>query len=183
MNKNTLTAILMGFVICLGIVVIVLSIKLSIRPKAEEEPDLSAPANVFVDNTEPTETPATPEPTPESTPTPEPETVTVQMVRTTVTVNVRADSTTDSDKLGSAVKGSEFVMIEKLDNGWTKIEYEGAEAYIKSDYLEAFEKEVEATPVPDPGTEGAEGTGGAGEAGAEGQGTGGEAPTPTPAAP
>lgn len=180
MNKNTLTAILMGFVICLGIVVIVLSIKLSIRPKAEEEPDLSAPANVFVDNAEPTEAPVTPEATQEPTPEPTPETVTVQMVRTTVTVNVRADSTTDSDKLGSAVKGSEFVMIEKLDNGWTKIEYEGAEAYIKSDYLEAFEKEVEATPVPDPGTEGAEG---AGEAGAEGQGTGGEATTPTPAAP
>ena len=70
MNKNTLTAILMGFVICLGIVVIVLSVKLSIRPKAEPDPDLSTASNVFVDNTNPTDTP-TPEATPEATPEPE----------------------------------------------------------------------------------------------------------------
>lgn len=152
MNKNTLTAILMGFVICLGIVVIVLSVKLSIRPKAEPEPDLSAASNVFVDNTNPTDTP-TPETTPEPVTEPTVTTVTVQMVRTTTSVNVRAEPSASGTKLGTVVKGSEFVMIEEVgegDNKWTKIEYENGEAYIKSSYLERFEKEVEVTPTPEP---------------------------------
>lgn len=165
MNKNTLTAILMGFVICLGIVVIVLSVKLSIRPKAEPEPDLSASANVFVeDDTDPTDTPL-PEITPEPTVEPEATTMTVQMVRTTTSVNVRAEPSASGPKLGTVVKGSEFVMIEDVgegDNKWTKIEYEGGEAYIKSSYLEPFETEVEVTPTAEP--EGAEG---APEAGGE----------------
>ena len=152
MNKNTLTAILMGFVICLGIVVIVLSVKLSIRPKAEPEPDLSAASNVFVDNTNPTDTP-TPEATPEPVTEPAVTTVTVQMVRTTTSVNVRSEPSASGTKLGTVVKGSEFVMIEEVgegDNKWTKIEYESGEAYIKSSYLERFEKEVEVTPTPEP---------------------------------
>lgn len=167
MNKNTLTAILMGFVICLGIVVIVLSVKLSIRPKAEPEPDLSSASNVFVDDTNPTDTP-TPEMTPEPTPTPEPTTVTVMMVRTTTSVNVRAEPSTSGTKLGTVVKGSEFPMIEEVgeaDNKWTKIQYDGGEAYIKSSYLEQFEKEVEAaptTPTPEDG-EGADQPEGGGE--------------------
>ncbi len=149
MSKNTLTAILMGFVICLGIVVIVLSIKLSIRPKAEPEPDLGAPDNnVMVEDTSPTETP-TPENTPEATQTPVVETVTVKMVRTTAAVNVRADSSTNGTKLGTVEIGTEFAVIEVLDNGWTKIDYQGSEAYIKSDYLESFEVQVEVTPTPE----------------------------------
>ena len=156
MNKNTLTAILMGFVICLGIVVIVLSVKLSIRPKAEPEPDLNTAANVFVeDNTNLTDTPT---PTLEPTTVPEVTTITVQMVRATTSVNVRAEPSANGTKLGTVVKGAEFVMIEQVgegDNQWTKIEYESGEAYIKSSYLESFEKEVEVTPTP--ATEGADG--------------------------
>lgn len=161
MNKNTLTAILMGFVICLGIVVIVLSIKLSIRPKAEPEPDLSSASNVFVeDNTNPIDTP-TQEMTPEPTTEPAVTTMTVQMVRTTTSVNVRAEASANGTKLGTVVKGSEFVMIEEVgegDNKWTKIEYENGQAYIKSSYLERFEREVEITPTPT--TEGEPETGG-----------------------
>lgn len=161
MNKNTLTAILMGFVICLGIVVIVLSVKLSIRPKAEPEPDLGTASNVFVENN-PTDTP-TPEATPEPTTEPAVTTVTVQMVRTTTSVNVRAEPSANGTKLGTVVKGSEFVMIEDVgegDNKWTKIEYEGGEAYIKSSYLEQFEKEVEVTPTPEPDGDGTPENGG-----------------------
>ena len=153
MNKNTLTAILMGFIICLGIAVIVISIKLSIRPNVSDSGDTveQITNNVVVEET-PTQTP-----TPEATEPPvEPQvtTVMVPMVRTTETVNVRDDSSTSGNKLGSAVKGSEFVMIEALDNGWTKIQYNDVEAYIKSDYLEQFEKEVEVTPTPEPTVEG-----------------------------
>lgn len=156
MNKNTLTAILMGFVICLGIVVIVLSVRLSIRPKAEPAPDIGTASNVFVDdNTDPADTP-TPELTPEPTVEPVAATMTVQMVRATTSVNVRSEPSANGTKLGTVVKGSEFVMIEEVgegDNKWTKIEYESGEAYIKSSYLERFEKEVEVTPTPEAGGE------------------------------
>lgn len=146
MNKNTLTAILMGLVICLGIVVIVLSIKLSIRPKADSKSDIGTSGTNVVTG-EPTPS-VTPTPTPSPTPEPEVQTVTVQMVRTTATVNVRPDSSTEKPAIGTATIGSEFVMLEELDNGWTKIEYGDSIAYISSKYLEKFEKQVEATPTP-----------------------------------
>lgn len=152
MNKNTLTAILMGLVICLGIVVIVLSIKLSIRPKADSKSDIgTSGTNVVTGEPSPSATP-TPDLTPTSTPEPEVETVTVQMVRVTATVNVRSrpDSSTQETKLGTAAVGSEFVMLEELDNGWTRIEYGDSTAYIASKYLEKFEKQVEVTPTPTP---------------------------------
>lgn len=149
MNKNTLTAILMGFIICLGIAVIVISVRLSFRPNAGDTNETGQSMNVVVNNN-PQDTP-----TPEITETPIPiepevETVTIQMVRTTETVNVRDDSSTNGNRLGTAEKGSEFVMIETLENGWTKIEYNGSEAYIKSDYLEQFETEITVTPTPEP---------------------------------
>lgn len=150
MNKNTLTAILMGFIICLGIAVIAISIKLSIRPKVNDEAGTGTPVSDVV-GPAPTDTPI-----PEMTEAPEEPkvtTVTVQMVRTTETVNVRDDSSINGNKLGSAVKGSEFVMLEALDNGWTKIEYNDGIAYIKSEYLEQFEREVEVTPEPEDGTD------------------------------
>lgn len=152
MNKNTLTAILMGFIVCLGILVIVISIKLSIRPNVEDSSQTGKPTDEVVIETQPTATP-TPVIT-EAPQVPEVTTVVVTMVRTTETVNVRDDSSVNGNKLGSAVKGSEFVMIEQLDNGWTKIEYEGGIAYIKSDYLEPFEKEVEVTVTPEAAPEG-----------------------------
>lgn len=139
----------MGFIICLGIAVIVISVRLSFRPNAGDTNETGQSSNVVVNNN-PQDTP-----TPEITETPVPtepvvETVTIQMVRTTETVNVRDDSSTNGNRLGTAEKGSEFVMIEALENGWTKIEYNGSEAYIKSDYLEQFETEVTVTPTPEP---------------------------------
>ena len=152
MNKNTLTAILMGFIICLGIAVIAISIKLSIRPNISDSDKTGEQVSEVI------ETPPTDTPIPEVTEVPdEPQisTITVQMVRTTETVNVRDDASINGNKLGSAEKGSEFVMLEALDNGWTKIEYKDGIAYIKSDYLEQFEREVEvtATPVPEDGAD------------------------------
>lgn len=154
MNKNTLTAILMGFIICLGIAVVVISIKLSIRPNSSDTNEINQVSNNVPIEEGPTEAP-TPEVTQEPVE-PQVETVMVPMVRTTETVNVRDDSSTNGNKLGSAEKGSEFVMIEALDNGWTKIQYNGGEAYIKSDYLEQFEEEVEVTPTPEENGDGAE---------------------------
>ncbi len=51
-------------------------------------------------------------------------------------VNVRADASETAQKLGLAYQGTKLELIEKLDNGWTKVKYEGQTAYVKSDYVE-----------------------------------------------
>lgn len=68
--------------------------------------------------------------------------VVVTKVRATDVVNIRSSDSETADRLGKAAIGDEFKLIEKIGNGWSKIEYEGAEAYIKSEFLEDVETEV-----------------------------------------
>ena len=74
-------------------------------------------------------------------------------VRATDNVNIRASASTEADQLGKAQVGQTFTRYEVMDNGWSKIDYNGQEAYIKTEYLE----EVADTAA-------AEGEGGTGEA-------------------
>lgn len=73
----------------------------------------------------------------------------VTKVKTTDVVNIRTSDSETADKLGKASVGDEFELLEEKGNGWSKIKYEGSEAYIKSDYLEPSEtmaaSEVEQT--------------------------------------
>ena len=57
-------------------------------------------------------------------------------VRATTVVFVRSDPDKDDDgnKLGKAKEGEEFTALGS-ENGWTRVLYNGSEAYIKSDYL------------------------------------------------
>ena len=57
-------------------------------------------------------------------------------VRTTDNVNIRASASTDAEALGKASTGDTFKRYEEMENGWSKIDYNGKEAYIKSEYLE-----------------------------------------------
>lgn len=57
-------------------------------------------------------------------------------VRATDTVNIRASASKEGEALGKASIGQEFTRYEKMDNGWSKVDYNGREAYINSDYLE-----------------------------------------------
>jgi len=65
----------------------------------------------------------------------------VKTVRTTEVVNVRASDSTSADKVGKAQLGSEYELLEEKANGWSKILFEGEEAYIKTEYLEPAEVE------------------------------------------
>ena len=66
----------------------------------------------------------------------------VTKVKTTDVVNIRTSDSETADKLGKAAVGDEFKLLETKGNGWSKIEYDGKEAYIKSDFLEASETET-----------------------------------------
>ena len=73
-------------------------------------------------------------PTPVSTPEPVPEYATA-----TTTVNVRKSDSEKADKLGRVSSGTRLKVQEVLLNGWTKVVYEGADGYIKSEYLQFSE--------------------------------------------
>lgn len=59
----------------------------------------------------------------------------VTEVETTDTVNVRSSDSQEADKVGRVPAGTRLPLIEKKENGWSKIEFEGKEAFIKSEYL------------------------------------------------
>ncbi len=62
--------------------------------------------------------------------------------RATDVVNIRVSDSEQADKLGKAQVDQEFTVLEQKENGWSKIEYEGEDAYIKSDYLEVISEET-----------------------------------------
>ena len=58
-------------------------------------------------------------------------------VKATDVVNIRKSDSETADSLGKAQVGEEFALLENRANGWSKIEYDGQEAFIKSEFLEA----------------------------------------------
>lgn len=70
---------------------------------------------------------------------PEEPAVVVTKVKAIDVVNIRTSDSETADKLGKAAVGDEFTLLEEKGNGWSKISYEGGEAYIKSEYLEPSE--------------------------------------------
>ncbi len=82
----------------------------------------------------------------------EPEAV-VKTVRTTDVVNVRSSDSSTADKVGKAQLGEEYKLLEEKANGWSKIEFEGQEAFIKTEFLEPAEVEEVAEPSEDENTD------------------------------
>ncbi len=78
------------------------------------------------------------------------------------TVNVRKSPSTDAEKLGKVMGGDTITVVENLDNGWSKMDYQGEEGYVKTEFLEMSE-ELPATPAGD--AEGGEQTAEATDAG------------------
>lgn len=55
--------------------------------------------------------------------------------KTSTRVNIRDAASESAKVLGTVDEGTTFDIIEIQDNGWTKILYEGSEAYISSDFV------------------------------------------------
>lgn len=65
-----------------------------------------------------------------------------QTVYTTDTVNVRKEADSESELLGQLVTGTAVTRYEARDDGWSRIDYNGTEAYIKSEFLSETQPEV-----------------------------------------
>ena len=69
-------------------------------------------------------------------------TTVVKKVKATDVVNVRSSDSETADKLGKAQKDEVFTLLEEKGNGWSKIEFEGKEAFVKSEYLTVVSEET-----------------------------------------
>lgn len=64
-----------------------------------------------------------------------------EKMRTTAVLNVREGPGTQYEKVGMLSEGEEVIRISE-ENGWSKIEYNGTEKYVSSDYLEKADETV-----------------------------------------
>lgn len=57
----------------------------------------------------------------------------------TTTVNVRSSDSETADKLGKLSNGTKVKVLEQKPNGWSRIEFEKKDGYVKSQYLSIAE--------------------------------------------
>ena len=141
MKKTTINNILMGIIIVLCISICFLIFCIAKRPRYIET---SEPESAII-----AEIPESPNITAKSTTgddllelpgtntsTTEDNSLSAHMQgKTSTRVNIRDRATEDAKVLETVDEGTTFEIIEILDNGWTHILYEGADAYISSAYV------------------------------------------------
>ncbi len=67
---------------------------------------------------------------------------TAQTIRATDVINIRSSDSETADIIARTTRGEEFKQIEALANGWSKIEYNGGVAYVKTEFFEVVGEEV-----------------------------------------
>jgi uncharacterized protein YgiM (DUF1202 family) len=83
-------------------------------------------------------------------------TVTTHTIRATDVVNIRKSDSETADIISKTSKGDEFKQLEALANGWSKIEYNGSVAYVKTEFFEVVgEETIEVDDSSDAANEGA----------------------------
>ena len=73
-----------------------------------------------------------------------------ETVVATTKVNVRASDSENADRIGQVEEGAKLTRYEVRNNGWSRIDYNGQEGYIKSEYLKAEASEQPAAQEPTP---------------------------------
>ena len=79
--------------------------------------------------------PVTEAPTTTTEPATQDESETLEKLWAKQDVNIREKPTTDSKKLGVLHEGNGIIRLGETDNGWSKVIFDGAEAYISSSFL------------------------------------------------
>ncbi len=64
-----------------------------------------------------------------------------RVIKATDVINIRSSDSETADVLDRTTKGQEFKEIEALANGWSKVEYKGEEAYVKTEFFEVVSEE------------------------------------------
>ncbi len=66
----------------------------------------------------------------------------------TTTVNVRSKPNTAAASFGKLSTGESIDVYKEMDNGWTKVSFNGKTAYIKSEYLSSYKVSAVTTNAP-----------------------------------
>ena len=74
--------------------------------------------------------------------TPDQVTVTTRVIKATDVVNIRSSDSETADILDKTTQGQEFKELEALANGWSRVEYKGKEAYVKTEFFEVVSEET-----------------------------------------
>ena len=99
-------------------------------------PDDSAAEEVSTEETEPDKT-----------------TITTRIIKATDVINIRSSDSETADILDKTTKGQEFKELEALANGWSKVEYKGKEAYVKTEFFEVVSEETTVVDNTDESTD------------------------------
>lgn len=70
------------------------------------------------------------------------QTVTTYTIKATDVVNIRSSDSETADIISKTARGDEFKQLEALANGWSKIEYNGGVAYVKTEFFEVVGEET-----------------------------------------
>ena len=68
-------------------------------------------------------------------------TVTKRVIKATDVINIRSSDSETADILDRTTIGQEFNELEALANGWSKVEYKGSVAYVKTEFFEVVSEE------------------------------------------
>ena len=135
MKKTTINAILMSIITLMSVSICFLIFCIVTRPRyvIVNEPETA----LITEASNLSEDPQLSEDTTSShteTPVEEPPANTMHG-KTSTRVNIRDAASADARVLYTVDEGTTFDIIEIQDNGWSKILYEGSEAYISSSYV------------------------------------------------
>ena len=109
------------------LVLVLIIVKLIPGKNSKKDPTTSAATTeVTTEAMASTETPTT---------APEPETEAPKIYTTKSKLNVRSEPSTDGAKLGSLASGTVVDYVKTYDDKWTVIMFEGAQAYVATEFL------------------------------------------------
>ena len=135
MKKTTINNILMGVIAMLSVSICILVFCIVTRPRyvTVNEPETAVITEVpnIPDTSKSPSTASssgTPSATPEDTPN-------EMHGKTSTKVNIRDAASDEAKVLDTVEAGTTFEILEILDSGWTRILYNGSEAYISSDFV------------------------------------------------
>lgn len=132
MEKKMLNALLLAFNVMLALAIVVLvSMIIKRGPKPMEEYNQAESQSIAEQIAASQEEASANEVQVEDTT----ESILVCVPTSSSGVNVRTGPSTDYQRIGSAYMENSYEIIAVLDNGWTKIYYDGQTGYISSEYV------------------------------------------------
>ena len=69
---------------------------------------------------------------------------TTQYLQASDVINVRSSDSETADIIGQTEAGANYQLLESKDNGWSRISFDGAEGYVKTEYFTAVSADAGA---------------------------------------